>query len=68
VKGDVTAVLIFISFMARGAEHFFICWLNICISSSENSVINLFPYFLIKLLLFWCLVFWTLCMFSILIF
>jgi hypothetical protein len=34
--------------MAKGAEHFFMCLLAICISSSENHPFNSFIHLFIK--------------------
>jgi hypothetical protein len=38
VRWNLNVVLICISFMAQGAEHFFVCLLAICASSFENHL------------------------------
>jgi hypothetical protein len=57
--GNLSAILIFISFTAKNVEHFFMYLLAICSSSFENYLFNLFGYILIRLF-FWCLIFWGL--------
>jgi hypothetical protein len=50
VRWDLRVVLICISFMARDAEHFFICFLAIC-NSFEKALYSSFAHFFIESLI-----------------
>jgi hypothetical protein len=52
VRWDLRVVLICISFMARDAEHFFICFLAIC-NSFEKALYSSFAHFFIESLILW---------------
>jgi hypothetical protein len=45
--------LIFIPFVARDVEHFFMCFLAIWMSSFEKALFSSFAYFFIGSLIFW---------------
>jgi hypothetical protein len=56
---DWSVILICVSFIAKGVEHFFMCLLAICSSSFENSVqliAHLLIYRIVFILVynFWC--------------
>jgi hypothetical protein len=55
VKGNLSVVLICISFTARDGEHFFLCFyfLAIWTSSFESALFSSFAHFFIGLLIFW---------------
>jgi hypothetical protein len=46
-------VLIYISFITRESEHFFMYLLDIYTSSFENSLFNSCAYFFIEMLILW---------------
>jgi hypothetical protein len=52
VKWNLSVVLISISFMAKDGEYFFMCFLAIWISSSENFLFSSVAYFFIGSLIF----------------
>jgi hypothetical protein len=45
VRWNLSVVLICISFIARGGEHFFMCFLVICISSFEKVLFSSLAHF-----------------------
>jgi hypothetical protein len=45
VRWNISVVLIWISFMARDGEHFFECFLSICISSLKKICLVQLPIF-----------------------
>jgi hypothetical protein len=47
VRWNLSVVLIYIFFMARDCEHFFMCFLAIWISSIENVLFSLVAHFFI---------------------
>jgi hypothetical protein len=51
VRWNLSVVLIFISFMARDGEHFFMCFLAIWISSFEIVLFSSFAHFFIHSLI-----------------
>jgi ABC-type multidrug transport system permease subunit len=57
VRWNLSVILIYISFMARDGEHFFMCFLAIWISSFEKVLFSSVAYFLIRSLIFGSLVF-----------
>jgi hypothetical protein len=54
---NLSVVWVCISFMAKNVEHRFMSLLAICISSSENCLLNLVAHLLIGYLFFCCLAF-----------
>jgi hypothetical protein len=50
VKWSLSVILVYIPFMAKDAEHFFMYLLAICISSLESYLLNSFAHLLIGLL------------------
>jgi hypothetical protein len=44
IRWNLSVVLIFISFMAKDVEYFFICVLTICTPSFENSLFSQFAH------------------------
>jgi hypothetical protein len=53
VRWNLNMVLIYISFMARDIEHFFMCFLAIWISSFEKALFSSFVHFFIGSLILW---------------
>jgi hypothetical protein len=50
---NLNVVLTCISFMAKDAEHFFMCFLAIWTSSFEKALLSSFAHFFIVSLIFW---------------
>jgi ABC-type multidrug transport system permease subunit len=52
VRWNLSVVLIYIDFITRGGENFFMCFLAICISSLEKVLFSSVAYFFIGSLIF----------------